>query len=335
MKFSGLTKKGRAYLAKCQAASTPIQFTKMKFGDGKLIDNENPADLTDIKNIKIEKSILSKEQKGDAVVLTTIIDNVSLEQGYFPRETGIYVLDEGVEVLYFYMNDGDETSWIPPEADGPHRMEVKINLISSNTGSVVVHNDGKDLYITKEYLEANYTQKGEYDGTAQSIEDRVVAAVGKEDGKFPLTEAIQGNVYYFSGNKKFYICKETQNRRISVPNEKFEELSIYENRKRLENLIGFKSEGTYQNSFSGNFNELKIFTYQSSSNIESGNQVHVKYTAPSGYEILTATIFWKDNVQINEPIGFDYERGNQDITVVYSTSRSSRSYMLTLFCKKV
>ena len=243
MKFSGLTKKGRAYLAKCQAASTPIQFTKMKFGDGKLIDNENPADLTDIKNIKVEKSILSKESKGDAVVLTTIIDNVSLEQGYFPRETGIYVLDEGVEVLYFYMNDGDETSWIPPEADGPHRMEVKINLISSNTGSVVVHNDGKDLYITKEYLEANYTQKGEYNGTAQSIEDRVVAAVGKEDGKFPLTEAIQGNVYYFSGNKKFYICKETQNRRISVPNEKFEELSIYENRKKLENLISSKTEG--------------------------------------------------------------------------------------------
>ena len=237
MKFSGLTKKGRAYLAKCQASSTPIQFTKMKFGDGKLIDNENPADLIDIKNIKIEKSILSKEQKGDAVVLTTVIDNVSLEEGYFPRETGIYVLDEGVEVLYFYMNDGDETSWIPPEADGPHRMEVKINLISSNTGSVVVHNDGKDLYITKEYLEANYTQKGEYDGTAQEIEDRVVAAVGKEDGKFPLNEAIQGNVYYFPANKKFYICKETQNRRISVPDVKFEELSIWENRKRLENLI--------------------------------------------------------------------------------------------------
>ena len=240
MKFSGLTKKGRAYLAKCQASSTPIQFTKMKFGDGKLIDNENPADLIDIKNIKIEKSILSKEQKGDAVVLTTVIDNVSLEEGYFPRETGIYVLDEGVEVLYFYMNDGDETSWIPPEADGPHRMEVKINLISSNTGSVVVHNDGKDLYITKEYLEANYTQKGEYDGTAQEIEDRVVAAVGKEDGKFPLTESIVGNVYYFPGNKKFYICKTAENRKVSVPNGNFEELSIWENRKRLENLIKSK-----------------------------------------------------------------------------------------------
>ena len=239
MKFSGLTKKGRVYLAKCQAASTPIQFTKIKFGDGKLTDNENPADLTDIKNIKVEKSILSKEPKGDAVVLTTIIDNVSLGQGYFPRETGIYVLDEGVEILYFYMNDGDETSWIPPEADGPHRMEIKINLISSNTGSVIVHNDGKDLYITKEYLEANYTQKGEYDGTAQNIEDRVVAAVGKEDGKFPLSEAVKGNVYYFTGNKKFYICKESQSRRVSVPDGNFEELSIWENRKRLENLFKY------------------------------------------------------------------------------------------------
>jgi hypothetical protein len=159
--------------------------------------------------------------------------------------------------------------------------------------------------------------------------------LGKNNGEFPIEQAVAGNVYYFPRNQKYYYCLKSQTSRVSVPNADFEELSIYQNRKKLENLIGFKSEGTYQNSFSGNFNELKIFTYQSSSNIESGNQVHVKYTAPSGYEILTATIFWKDNVQINEPIGFDYERGNQDITVVYSTSRSSRSYVLTLFCKKV
>ena len=160
------------------------------------------------------------------------------------------------------MNDGDETSWIPPEADGPHRMEIKINLISSNTGSVIVHNDGKDLYITKEYLEANYTQKGEYDGTAQSIEDRVVAAVGKEDGKFPLTESMAGNIYYFPGNKKFYYCLKSQTSRVSVPNADFEELSIYQNRKKLENLFNFNLIKTSQNkgykfyvknSYTGNY----------------------------------------------------------------------------------
>ena len=237
MKFSGLTKKGRLYLAKIQAAEEPIQFTKIKFGDGKLSEHENPADLVDIKNIKVEKSILNKEQKEDAVILTTIIDNVGLVEGYFPRETGIYVQDEDQEVLYFYMNDGDETSWLPPEVDGPHRMEMKINLISSNTGSVLVHNDGKDLYITKDYLESNYTQKGNFNGTAQDIEDRVVAAVGKEDGKFPLTESVAGNIYYFPGNKKFYYCLKSQTSRVSVPNADFEELSIYQNRKKLENLI--------------------------------------------------------------------------------------------------
>lgn len=247
MKFSGLTKKGRLYLAKIQAAEEPIQFTKIKFGDGKLSEHENPADLVDIKNIKVEKSILNKEQKEDAVILTTIIDNVGLVEGYFPRETGIYVQDEDQEVLYFYMNDGDETSWLPPEVDGPHKMEMKINLISSNTGSVLVHNDGKDLYITKDYLESNYTQKGNFNGTAQDIEDRVVAAVGKEDGKFPLTESVAGNIYYFPGNKKFYYCLKSQTSRVSVPNADFEELSIYQNRKKLENLSIFKVQVLYSN----------------------------------------------------------------------------------------
>ena len=294
MKFSGLTKKGRVYLAKCQAASTPIQFTKIKFGDGKLTDNENPADLTDIKNIKVEKSILSKEPKGDAVVLTTIIDNVSLGQGYFPRETGIYVLDEGVEILYFYMNDGDETSWIPPEADGPHRMEIKINLISSNTGSVIVHNDGKDLYITKEYLEANYTQKGEYDGTAQSIEDRVVAAVGKEDGKFPLTESMAGNIYYFPGNKKFYYCLKSQTSRVSVPNADFEELSIYQNRKKLENLYKYKEEII---TITSNKNTTATFSLIALGCIRIVRFVNI--TIPNTYETIFSNIppwFCQDTV---------------------------------------
>ena len=245
MKFSGLTKKGRLYLAKIQAAEEPIQFTKIKFGDGKLSEHENPADLVDIKNIKVEKSILNKEQKEDAVILTTIIDNVGLVEGYFPRETGIYVQDEDQEVLYFYMNDGDETSWLPPEVDGPHKMEMKINLISSNTGSVLIHNDGKDLYITKDYLESNYTQKGNFNGTAQSIEDRVVAAVGQLNGMFPLSEATAGNVYYHQGNKKFYICKSNYNgTTISVPNMNFEDISIWDNRKRLENLFTTKEEKT-------------------------------------------------------------------------------------------
>ncbi len=242
MKFNGITKKGREYLAKIQAENKPINFSKIKIGDGRLDNYDNPAELEHLINQKVEKGILTLNQEHDTVILTTNIDNVSLRTGYYPREIGVFVNDNGQEIMYYYMNDGDETSWIPPETDGPFKIELKLNLIASNAQSIVVEGAGKELYITKEFLETNYTQKGGYTGTAQEIDDRVVSALGKEDGKFPLTEAVKGNVYYFPGNKKFYICKEAQNRRVSVPDGNFEELSIWENRKRLENLNIIKEE---------------------------------------------------------------------------------------------
>lgn len=242
MKFNGITKKGREYLAKIQAENKPINFSKIKIGDGRLDNYDNPAELEHLINQKVEKGILTLKQEHDTVILTTNIDNVSLRTGYYPREIGVFVNDNGQEIMYYYMNDGDETSWIPPETDGPFKIELKLNLIASNAQSIVVEGAGKELYITKEFLETNYTQKGGYTGTAQEIDDRVVSALGKEDGKFPLTEAVKGNVYYFPGNKKFYICKEAQNRRVSVPDGNFEELSIWENRKRLENLNIIKEE---------------------------------------------------------------------------------------------
>ena len=240
MKFNGITKKGREYLAKIQAENKPINFSKIKIGDGRLDNYDNPAELELLINQKVEKGILTLNQENDTVILTTNIDNVSLRTGYYPREIGVFVNDNGQEIMYYYMNDGDETSWIPPETDGPFKIELKLNLIASNAQSIIVEGVGKDLFITKEFLETNYTQKGGYTGTAQEIDDRVVAAVGKEDGKFPLTESVVGNIYYFPGNKKFYICKEAQNRRVSVPDGNFEEISIWENRKKLENLSIFK-----------------------------------------------------------------------------------------------
>jgi hypothetical protein len=255
MKFNGITKKGREYLAKIQAENKPINFAKIKIGDGRLDNYDNPAELEHLINQKVEKGILTLNQEHDTVILTTNIDNVSLRTGYYPREIGVFVNDNGQEIMYYYMNDGDETSWIPPETDGPFKIELKLNLIASNAQSIIVEGVGKDLFITKEFLEANYTQKGGYTGTAQEIDDRVVSALGKEDGKFPLTEAVKGNVYYFPGNKKFYICKEAQNRRVSVPDGNFEEVSIWENRKRLENLYKdfSKSGNWYYKQISSNF----------------------------------------------------------------------------------
>ena len=63
--------------------------------------------------------------------------------------------------------------------------------------------------------------------------------LGQNNGEFPVEQAVAGNIYYFPRNQKYYYCLKSQTSRVSVPNADFEELSIYQNRKKLENLIKF------------------------------------------------------------------------------------------------
>ena len=63
--------------------------------------------------------------------------------------------------------------------------------------------------------------------------------LGKNNGQFPVDQAVEGNVYYFPANQKYYYCLKSQSGRTSVPNADFEEMSIWANKKKLENLIKF------------------------------------------------------------------------------------------------
>ena len=245
MAFRGLTKKGADYLATRLANELAVEFLKVEIGDGAVVSGQNPKNQTSLISYKKDVRILKKEQENNAINLTIQITNDDITQGFYLKEIGIYVNDSSSNgCLYWYCNE-DNAQYIPAKTDSVIAFEIDIRMEVTNSDATIINWSGKNTWINKEYLEENYTQNGEYKGTAQEIEDRVVAAVGKEDGKFPLNEAIQGNVYYFPANKKFYICKETQNRKISVPDVKFEELSIWENRKRLENLSTFKIQELY------------------------------------------------------------------------------------------
>ena len=236
MAFRGLTKKGADYLATRLANELAVEFLKVEIGDGAIISGQNPKNQTSLISYKKDVRILKKEQENNAINLTIQITNDDITQGFYLKEIGIYVNDSTSNgCLYWYCNE-DNAQYIPAKTDSVIAFEIDIRMEVTNSDTTIINWNGKNTWINKEYLEENYTQNGGYKGTALEIDDRVVSALGKEDGKFPLTEAIKGNVYYFPGNKKFYICKEAQNRRVSVPDGNFEELSIWENRKRLENL---------------------------------------------------------------------------------------------------
>ena len=85
--------------------------------------------------------------------------------------------------------------------------------------------------VTWEYLYKNLNTK-----EGQLIQN-LNGLLGKNNGQFPVDQAVEGNVYYFSANQKYYYCLKSQSGRTSVPNADFEEMSIWANKKKLENLM--------------------------------------------------------------------------------------------------
>ena len=129
-----------------------------------------------------------------------------------------YLADNG----HWYKNIGGNRSW------------------NSSTGTP----DEKLIPITWEYLYKSLNTK------ENQLIQNLDGVLGQNNGNFPIEQAVAGNVYYFPRNQKFYYCLKSQTSRVSVPNADFEELSIYQNHKKLENLISFREEilGTWDNA---------------------------------------------------------------------------------------
>ena len=115
-----------------------------------------------------------------------------------------YLADNG----HWYKNIGGSRSW------------------NSSTGTP----DEKLIPITWEYLYKSLNTK------ESLLIQNLNGILGQNNGEFPVEQAVAGNVYYFPRNQKYYYCLKNQTSRVSVPNADFEELSIYQNRKKLENL---------------------------------------------------------------------------------------------------
>jgi len=91
--------------------------------------------------------------------------------------------------------------------------------------------------------------KRDIEKNSKSLNDRLVSAVGKHDGDFPIANAVVGNVYYSELTKKYYKCKVGGP--APMPNGNFIDMSILENLNRLENLSNFRSETVTINSTNG------------------------------------------------------------------------------------
>ena len=109
--------------------------------------------------------------------------------------------------------------------------------------------DEQLIPITWEYLYKSLNTK-----EGQLIQN-LNGLLGKNNGQFPVDQAVEGNVYYFPANQKYYYCLKSQSGRTSVPNADFEEMSIWANKKKLENLIKI------DNGITGNYTNVGAYSF--------------------------------------------------------------------------
>ena len=271
MAFRGLTKKGADYLATRLANELAVEFLKVEIGDGAIVSGQNPKNQTSLISYKKDVKILKKEQENNAINLTIQITNDDITQGFYLKEIGIYVNDSSSNgCLYWYCNE-DNAQYIPAKTDSVIAFEIDIRMEVTNSDATIINWSGKNTWINKDYLEENYTQNGGYTGTAQEIDDRLNSALGKNDGDFPVANAVVGNVYYSELTKKYYKCKVGGP--APMPNGNFVDLSILENLNRLENL--FKVE---------NHNDISVLKFSNIA-IVYGNFKNIRFNESTDISI--------------------------------------------------
>ena len=252
--YNGITSKGSQYLAKCQAEGLPIKLSKVKIGNGTIQDLENPYNFTDVKSIKQEFEISEKSQVEEQLKIKVQIDNTSLEEGYFTKEIGIYADDNGQEILYWYINDGDQASWLPPASVSPVKFKYTFNIQVTTTETVIVNFTGKELWVDREFLNSELEKKltlGTVPASLNSAEKIVAALQGNGGLKF------DENLLYLNdeGTKKvgyYYLdrladgifeCLEQTEEKVNN-SAKFRDISNKASADRLDNLIKTRSYKT-------------------------------------------------------------------------------------------
>ena len=149
-----LTTSGKNILAK-GLTGKEINFSKVAYGDGDFdYNSESVADLTQLRNWKMDLPIVGKQVSGDGIALIKAqLINVNLANGFRAKEIGVYATDPdtGDEVLYAYRNAGEEYSFVPGGA-GP----VKINVTKSywveigDAENVTFNIDWSFAYVSQE-----------------------------------------------------------------------------------------------------------------------------------------------------------------------------------------
>ena len=131
-------------------------------------------------------------------------------------------------------------------------------------------------YITWEGLNQHAKNVG------KKIKECDTGVIGGYNGSFPLTAATKGNIYLLPATKKYYVCIKNYNgSQLTAPNANFEELSVYTNRSKLDNLIRINSDIN---------TNILIKTGIFNSKVASGEENTIFFETPFPYKCIAVLV---------------------------------------------
>ena len=156
--ISGMTEAGLELLAKSQTGKK-IFFTRMKIGNGTITDEINFAELTDLINvieaIEIKASeIIEQEDKTVALKVSSVA--IQKDYDYYFREIGLFAIDPDTEeeILYAYINKGEEATYIPKSSSDISIQELATMIVAIGNENNIIVNCDSELKII-EQIEGN------------------------------------------------------------------------------------------------------------------------------------------------------------------------------------
>lgn len=338
MAFRNLTNIGKEYLATRLANQLPVKFTKAKIGNGSVPLATDPAQTTDLYGFKKQVTILKTIQEQNSIKLTVQITNDEINEGFYLKEIGIYVDNNGEEVLYWYCNE-DNSQYINAQTDTPLSFEVDIVMEVTNINSTVVEWNGKDTWINKEFLKEELDKKlsnGNLPATIANAETIFKALQGNTGIKF------DENLLYLndSGTKKkgyCYIDKLTdgifeciQGTTTTVNNATyFKNFSNKENSDRLSNLIKiFQKNDWLVKEYNNNY--IEAYSTLTAPGVERAIDLPVTIDTSKPFAAF-ANVIYINSHEIPSAAEVQFNSGKQ--LVVFNSSNKSTDSGAYVFVK--
>lgn len=194
-----VTNNGLDMIAESETAK-PLIFTKIQLGDGQLTEVDDIKQFTALKH-PCMNGVIHDIETGTAhgqATIVSIIDNSTLDKGFFAREVGVFakVGTDGTEKLYAYTNGGNYVDYMPDKTTPVSENKVVITLVTANAGNIQAIIDKSKIYATRQEVEDDFDTHNVDPNAHANIIKKMQDVIAKLDTVYEKQQNLYKDIFH-------------------------------------------------------------------------------------------------------------------------------------------